>query len=115
MRARRTTPSPAHRLLERKEGGEHLDAAHEVVGRVDRVDDPAAVSRVRRRTELLADDGVRRVGIRDSLAEARLDLGVGLGDERLVVLRGDRQLAREVAEGDPIRLVEPLVGDPQEE
>ena len=76
--------------------------------RVDGIDDPSAVTRVVRGPVLLAEDGVARVGTLDSLAEKCLDLGIGLGDEGLVVLRGDRQLAGKAGERDSIRLVEPF-------
>jgi hypothetical protein len=44
--------------LEGEQRGEDLDAAHDVVGRVDRVDDPAPVARRLPPAELLAEDGV---------------------------------------------------------
>ncbi len=91
--------------LDRDQGPPHRDAADEVVGAVDGIDDPARLAIACLYAELLAQDPVAREGGQDPLAEPLLNAGVGLGDEGAVVLGGDRQLAGVVAQGDGIGLV----------
>lgn len=100
--------------LDGNQGRPDRNPPHEVVRAVNRVDDPARFCSGRLGAELLAQDPVAREGIGDALTEKRLDAGVRLGDQRPVVLRGDRQLTDEVGERDRIGLVGQAVGEGEE-
>ena len=74
-------------VFDRQQGGEDRDSAHEVVGRVDRVDVPANARRALLvGTELLADDPVTRKRDPDPLTRQRFDPQVGVRHERSVQL-----------------------------
>ena len=57
------------------------------------------------RAVFLADEAVVGIGAADPLADQSLDGRVGLGDERAVGLRLDDQVAAEMLESEPVRLV----------
>ena len=86
--------------LDREERAEQRDAAHEVVGAVDRVDVPADRGLGRFGAELLADQPVVREGGVEPLADHLLDRLVGLGHEAAVGLGLDDEVAPEVGSGE---------------
>src|SRR6266542_4950121 len=86
-------------LLERDQHGPDGDVPDEVLGAVDRVDDPPA----RRRSllpELLTEKARVRKGPREDRADGLLGLAVGLGHGCPVRLDGDLEAAAVVAERD---------------
>ena len=73
------------------QGRPDRDAAHEVVGAVDGVDDPLARA-VTRRLDLLADDGVARAGALELRPDQLLGVAVGVADQSEVRLGLDVQV-----------------------
>ena len=93
--------------LDGQERREDRDAAHVVVGRIDRVEYPAD-----RGTRLVLPNSSPRTpwsgnGLGDPVAHQALDGRIGLGHERLVRLALDIEVAAEVAHGDVVRGVAP--------
>lgn len=79
---RRGGDDPEHRLVvdkQRDQRGPHRHAAHEVLGPVDRVDDPAARG-VPVHAELLAEHGVLRAVLGQLREDQLLGAAVGVGD-----------------------------------
>src|SRR5262250_384272 len=86
-------------LLEGDEHGPDGNVAHEVLGPVDGIDDPAP----RGRTfcaELLAEEAAARRGAGQGCANGLLRFLIGLGHRSLVGLDGDLEAAMIVAHGD---------------
>ena len=97
--------------LDGEQRPEQGDAADEVVGAVDRVDVPADRRVGGFAAVLLADETVIRERVEEAPADHPLDLGVGLGHERLVGLGRDLEVAPEMSPGNDIRLVASGQGD----
>ena len=92
--------------LDRDQGGPHRDPAHEVVGAVNGVDDPASLTVADLLGVFLTHQAMVRERGSDAFSQPRLDLGIDLGDQGRVAFLGDRQAAGEVAQGDRIGLVQ---------
>jgi pimeloyl-ACP methyl ester carboxylesterase len=88
------------RDLEPEEHPEQGNAPDERLRAVDGIDDPAVVRVAARLAQLLAEDRVAWEAGLDETAEELLRLAVGDGDEGLVLLPLDRDLALEVTEGE---------------
>ena len=91
--------------LDREQRPEQGHAADEVVGAVDRVDVPADRRVGGLAAVLLADEAVIRERVEEAPADHPLDLGVGLGHERLVGLGRDLEVAPEMPPRHEVRLV----------
>jgi GNAT superfamily N-acetyltransferase len=68
---------------------EMRDAAREIRGAVDRIDDPDAVRGLA--TALFADEGVGGKGLGEALLDEALDLAIDLGEEILMALEGEAE------------------------
>src|SRR5262249_18979126 len=95
------------------QGGPHRDPADEVLGRVDRVDDPAARARTDP-AELLTQYGITWPGPAQDVAQRLLGGAVGVGHRRQVRFGLHPQVERaEPARGDVARRVGEDGGEPQ--
>ena len=111
-RCRHDTDDERARVLEPDERRPDRDAAHVVLGAVDRVDDPSVLVAVADEVvELLADDRVRGRG-RDPLAQGNLDGAIRFAHRCEVRLGLDPQIVRTKARGrDRVGFVGKLQGE----